>query len=146
MNILIILIAILFSSLRGIREGMTFIKPDDEMTFYPVFLQCSRIEFGVRSHDWFKHYHLFSAGTEFMAGVLGALLWLHWPGIIFLGGISIASWEIFELWYSYARYGTCIPKSENFLGLGIDLGKSPVFMIHLFRVIVAVTLTIGGIQ
>lgn len=147
MTWLLILTAVLFSSLRGIREGMTMIQSIDQLSYLSTLGKTefkSYPDTGVRTHKWFRWYHLISVIELVAAMAVGAELYAQFPNIVTCGGLFILSWEIVEIWYAYARFHVFITGHENFLGLGINIDKVPVITWHVLRTVAGCALIIGG--
>lgn len=99
---------------RGIGEGITFHFPNP------------------REHPWFGGYHWFrsfEAGLLIAAAVMYAEIALQ---RIYVLGIAILCWEVFELAYLIARLGQA-NWHENILGFYAVNGVGIVLALHMVR-------------
>jgi len=138
---MIIILTILFGILRGFKEGMVMIKPYDEM--YAI----KHLESGVRCHKWFKYYHLISVFMLFAFAVLCFILSKDLPSIMYLIGLLLLLWMATEISYGYARWQRIITNYEhiNFMDIfSIKLRGWEVYLLHILRIVVAITLLTGG--
>ena len=126
----ILLTAVLISCVRGIKEGMVMHKPN------------------VREHRWYKYYHRISMLMILAAGLFFIALCYHWKQLDFYTalGTVLISWELFELAYSYTRYGLLLPETENVFGLNYHIEGKGLIAVHCIRIIVGLTLITGGFK
>ena len=107
----------------------------------------------VREHKWFQYYHRLAV----LAFLTGSLVVIRFDNItlndfdfsflIYIIGLAILGWEFSEIGYSYARYKTLIPVSENFLGLNLYIEGVDVLILHKFRLVIGGLLSfIGGMS
>ena len=127
----IIIIAMLFAFVRGIKEGMVFDR------YY------------VQGHRFFKVYHLINVIKYSLYAVLVLLIYCEFDvSVLFafrLVLILMVLWEYTELGYSFSKYGVLIPDTELIVFVDLlrfeMLGKE-VKIIHGFRMLVIVALFI----
>ena len=136
---LLILTAILFGILRGIKEGMVMVGFRDAMyrSRDPYF------EVGLKAHYWFRYYH---AIDVLVYAVYTAQVWLYlndFPGFIASTGLLFLLWECTELGYNYARHRMpFIPYEHVNWGdiVSFILTGRKVYVWHLMRYAIGVTL------
>ena len=140
-----IICAILFGMFRGYKEGMVMIQPQDPNASYYV----TAWEIGVRSHKWFKYYHTLSC-LIFLSFFFLVFFMLDIPfSILYLIGIIFLQWELFELFYSFSRYGKFIENEHPERILAFDaviatLSRKAEWVFHGLRMAAAVILLIIG--
>jgi hypothetical protein len=118
---------------RGLHEGTNMYMEGDKV--------------GVRCHAWFWFYHRMGDLRD-LSGILvgyAAARSPVWSTVVLLTGAIVAHWQGYEMFYSYARYRTFLPVTENFLGLGIYLDSTDTLIAHILRYVGAITLIIVGI-
>jgi len=108
-------LTLIYVLLIGISEGMTMIKPMDAR-FSLIWDE------GIRSHVWFKYYHIKFAQIIFRAlpisiGYLLSRLNWRFSTLFFLVGTLGLCWQLLESFYSWTRYADWLPESENFMGI-----------------------------
>jgi len=126
------ILVVLYNLFRGVDEGMTMYHGD------------------IRDHDWFDLYHRISALPFLFAILIGASLVTNShnifspSGLMILVGALILSWQVFESAYSYTRFRTLLPETENLFGLSIYVEN--VALVMIVRLSLSATLLIiGGI-
>jgi hypothetical protein len=130
-----LLVVILIGIFHGYGQGMTMLLPSDKNNREPE-LYC-----GVRNHRAFRYYHIINLSSYLLTILFGYLLRYSWQGFDFLALALLVAWMFAELFYSYARYATFIPESENILGLGLVAnGKGMVIALHIFRTLFIILL------
>ena len=98
-EIILILLAILFGSLRGIREGLVMIQRTDFMSDgFDSLNEC-----GIRSHKWFKYYHALSVLVFGMFTVLLYMIIKNPPTIYFALGLLVIIWQCTEAGYNSCK-------------------------------------------
>ncbi len=134
---------------RGIHEGMVMVMPFDS--------NASNCTHGVRSHVWFKRYHIVSLARSLLAMALGAtaLLWYRSIVILPLIGSLFLLWEATEIGYAVARDGSILYTSKagvhehiSFADiLPADIAEGMVYLLHFMRVVTGITLIlVGGVS
>jgi len=129
-------LTLVWAALLGITRGMVMATPRDVRQYSGSW------DIGIRSHVWFKYYHMKFAQTLFRAlpvsiGYLLAHLDWTLSTVLFLAGIVILGWQLFESFYSWSRWATWLPESENLMG---KWGIHQIFNIVLLRVSMASSL------
>ncbi len=135
----LILSALLWFVFRGLVEGMVMVMPGDAM-----YRQRFNID-GVRSHRWFKQYHILVIIRDIFLALSCVTLIncrdLSWTFLTTLSGTIILGWAIFEATYSFSRYARWIPEQENVLGTGRYVHGN-VWLVQLVRLVVGAALIV----
>ena len=93
---MMVLIMAVAGSLRGIHEGMIFIRFNEPM-------HNNQFQDGVRGHKWHPYYHLGAIYRDLsMLGLGVALICLPWHWNTLLAG-TILLWELSEVGQAVAR-------------------------------------------
>ena len=146
----LILLTIALGVMSGISEGMVMIQPGDKMhsgRAYPLFpVHIMYQSAGVREHIWSKWYHQIDIAAYLLCAALAIKLWTNPPHLLTIIGISILLWETREIGYNYARYRTVLAESENVYGLGIEIQRRGVIIIHATRSLLSLALLYGGLR
>ncbi|MDD5353037.1 MAG: hypothetical protein PHS93_07760 [Candidatus Omnitrophica bacterium] len=115
---------------------MVFIYPGE-----PMYQKRCDID-GVRSHVWFKGYHVLSILDDIFLAAFTIIAWeyreLSLTFLLTLLGTFCLAWECFELAYSYARYKVFIPLTENVFGYHAVMDG--VWLLHIARLLVGIAL------
>jgi len=139
---LLITLSFIVGILRGVKEGMVMIQPQDWNCKSTFFVP------GVRTHEWFRWYHLIDIIKIIAFTILLILTWEIRPSVFFITGQLIAIWEGFELAYWYSRDLRIIGKTELITFLDIieyRLNGWQVKIAHLTRMTFAILLFKQGI-
>ena len=145
-------LTLVWAALIGIKEGMVMIQTRDARIKWITYISNTNgndhamVE-GIRCHVWFKYYHMKFVQTIFrgLPILIGYLLSrLDWQffTLFFLAGTLGLCWQLLESFYSWTRYATWLPESENFMGrwrvynvprvIVIRIGISALLMLSSF--------------
>ncbi len=144
--------------IHGIHEGMIMVQDFDLMhNRYPPLIILGFP--GVRGHDWIDWYHVISPGRDALYILLGfslatTMLFVGFTGIArLLPGTALLCWEFAEVGYAMARGGRTIFRSRGapyehvyFIVSIQKVTGQWVYSLHAFRIVIAITLLIGGMQ
>lgn len=136
---MIVLIMAITGFLRGIHEGMIFIR-------FPESMHNNQFQDGARGHKWHDYYHIIALARDLSVLGLGVvLICLPWHWNILLAGFFFA-WEFSEVGQAIAR----VAKPVMFdLGLPYEyivafdawdliLRGNVVYCLHAVRIIFAI--------
>ena len=138
---MIILIMAVTGFLRGIHEGMIFIR-------YPEPMHNTRFQEGVRGHKWHNYYHIIALSRDISLLGLGvALICLPYHWNILLAGFFLL-WEFSEVGQAVARvrypvmFDLGIPYEHivAFDAWDLILRGNIVYCLHGARIIIAIGL------
>jgi len=134
---ILILLTIALGIISGIIEGIVMTKFSDPM-------HGNEFQEGVRGHRWFKWYHQIRIIVWSLFAALSIMIWTNPPRILTIIGISILLWECREVGYNYARYMTVLAGTENVFGLGKEIQRTGVIIIHGTRTVLSLMFLYGG--
>ncbi len=140
-----LVLSILFGSLWGTVQGIIMIQRGD----YRAVPRApdKYVPDGPRNHQWFRFYHTLNVCMMLAWLALFVSWYMTRPDVIFLLGCVLIGWESSELWYSFSRFGICVPNLENITILDIwnkVISKKYVRYIHAVRVTAGILLLIIG--
>ena len=139
--ILLITIAVLFGLCRGVTEGLVMAKRTD--------ILYSTLENGIRGHRWFRYYHTLDIATYLLFGIGFHIIFVTNIPFLFVLGLIILNWELFELTYSYTRFKEWINYAEHITCFDVTLiifTKNYIWFLHILRIISAIVFLIIGLQ
>jgi len=126
---------ILWNLFRGYKEGIVMSMSGDKT-------HTGLIE-GIRGHKYFSVYHNISALGDFLlffSGICFCYIELTIHNLLLILGFLFLGWSTFEIGYSFARYESVIPPTENILGSGIYANGNKVMLLFIGRIIMALLL------
>jgi len=159
---------ILLGWLRGLGEGMTFVKPVDaghreilwESRNLTWIETVTQFDLGVRGHRWMPIYHLITGLKDVMLVGLGTWLLTLRYEIWSLGGglytiytvplielapivllMGMVIWATYEFGYVYARYGKLYDATpEHVTFFDLFAFHAARWKMHLVRLVIILTL------
>jgi len=132
MIIVFLSLMILCSLFRGYKEGMVMSRTGDEA-------HTGLIE-GIRGHKYFFMYHNISLLGDFLllfTGITLCYIEIGLSVLFLILGFLFLCWGIFEVSYSYARYESIIPPTENILGTGVYATGDKVVLLFILRLVIS---------